>query len=130
MTSIAQGQPFHGEFTSTDATELSETGQRFTMYRSQGATVKTAVTLAANEQVVITDIFLHCELAMTVWVFDGANNTPNNGESILRSSFAINSGCGFQLNVPHYCLQGTYPKLKTSTAAKIDAIIRGFIVKN
>jgi hypothetical protein len=109
---------------------MDEESQRFTLYLNKGATVKTALALAANEQVVITDIYVHVLANANVEIFDGPNETADAGERILLGSFAANTGYALTLNVPHYCRQGTYPKVVNDQAGQIDATIRGFIVKN
>lgn len=120
-------RPFHGEFTSADASALSEENSRFALYLNKGTAAKTALTLASNEQVVITDIFVLAGAALTVTLYDGANNTPAAGERILLANFSANGGCSSILHTGHACLGGTYPKVKTSGAGQIDATIRGYI---
>lgn len=131
------GKPFHGEFSSADATALSEENARFTLYGNQGSTVKTAITLASNEQVVITDIYVSVATGTPlVQIFDGSNNSPAAGEKIFEAKMADNTNGNIAprervaLVTPHYCLQGTYPKCKADSAVQVYAIIRGVIIKN
>ena len=117
--------PFHGEFNSADAsTPADEPAARFSLFNRD----KTAITLAAGDRVVITDIVIVVGSAITVYVFDGANTTVAAGERISVGSFPANGGVKDGATTPHYCAAGTYPKLKTSGAGQVDAIIRGHIV--
>ena len=98
------GRPFHGEFSSADASALSEVNSRFALYASNSLA---AVTLAANEQVLITDIDVVCGgTALTVTLYDGADTTVSAGEQVLKGTFAANGGISSHLLVPHYCQKG------------------------
>lgn len=127
------GRIFHGEFTSADASALSEANSRFTLYDSS----KNAITLAADEQVVITDLDIVVgATGLTVTVYDGANNTVVAGERVMLGTFAANGGISSHLKTPHYCRGNAstsspegYPKVKTSASGQVDATIRGFIRK-
>lgn len=133
MSYQSHGRPFHGEFTSADASGLSEANSRFALYTA--GNTPAAITLAANERVVITDIFvLVGATGLTVTLYDGANNSVAAGERILLGTFAANGGVSSSLQTPHFCQKnadtGTpvgYPKVKTSGAGQIDATIRGYI---
>lgn len=119
------GVPFHGEFTSADASALSEENSRILLY---GAGSTTAVTLTSNDQVVITDLKVVCGASgLIVTVYDGANNTVAAGERIDLGTYAANGGIMGSFAVPHYCQKGTWPKVKTSGAGQIDVQIRGTI---
>jgi hypothetical protein len=122
------GRPFHGEFSSADASALSEVNSRFALYASNSTT---AIALAANEQVLITDVDVVCgATGLTVTLYDGADTTVGAGEQILKGSFAANGGISSHLLVPHYCQVATYPKLKSSAAGQVDATVRGVIVRH
>jgi len=122
------GRPFHGEFSSADASALSEVNSRFALYASNSLA---AVTLAANEQVLITDIDVVCGgTGLTVTLYDGADTTVSAGEQVLKGTFAANGGISSHLLVPHYCQVGTYPKVKASAAGQVDVTVRGVIVRH
>ena len=130
MSGRLEGRAFHGEFTSADASALNEANSRFTLYGNQGQTAKTGITLAANEQVVITDIQLWSVAAVTVQLYDGANNSVAAGEKIFHAPMTANGHVEQSLTTPHYCLEGSCPKVKTSGAGQVDVLIRGVIVRN
>lgn len=119
------GKPFHGEFTSADASALNEANSRATLY-PPGST--TGLTLGATEVVVVTDIDVVAGAALTVTLYDGADNSVAAGERLLLGNFPANGGISSHLNVPHYCQAGTYPKVKTSGAGQVDVTIRGVIL--
>jgi hypothetical protein len=119
------GAPFHGEFSSADASALSEPNGRILLY---GAGSTTAVTLGATDQVAITDVkILVGSSAITVTVYDGANNAAGAGEVVTTGEFAANGGEAQNFSTPHYCQVGTYPKVITSGAGSVKVQIRGFI---
>lgn len=119
------GVPFHGEFASADATALTEVNGRLALY---GAGSTTALTLDANDQVVITDIDVSVgATAMEVRIYDGANNADGTGEVAARFNLPVNGSAFRNLASPHVCQKGTYPKVITSAAGAVDAIIHGYI---
>lgn len=127
MRDLTQGRAFHGEFTSADASALSEANSRITLYSIENAGT---ITLASNERVVITDIFVLAGAALTVTLYDGGDNSVAAGERILLGNFAANGGLNGPLATPHYCQRGPtngYPKVKTSGAGQVDVTIRGVI---
>lgn len=126
MRDQTQGRPFHGEFSSADASALNEASSRFSLY---GAGSTSAITLASHERVVITDIAIVAGAALTVTLYDGSDTTVGGGEQILKGDFAANGGISSRLAVPHYGQTGSYPKVKTSGAGQIDVTIRGVIEK-
>lgn len=124
MWSIPAGTPFHGEFSSANAAGLDETNSRFTLY---GPSSTSAITLGASDQVIITDLIVQSGAALTVTVYDGANNVVAAGERIALGQFAANTNMPAGLSTPHFCQAGTYPKVLTSGAGQIDCLIRGRI---
>lgn len=120
-TPTLHGRPFHGEFTSADASALNEENSRITLYDVG----KNTITLGANEFVVITHITILAGAALTVQIYDGADTTIGNGERVAQGNYAANGG--ESTNMVHYCKQGTYPKVKTSGAGQVDVIIHGVI---
>lgn len=121
------GSLVHGEFSSADASGLSEPNSRILLY---GAGSTTAVTLDSNDNVVITDVFVLCgATGLTVTVYDGANNTVAAGETIVKGTFSANGGVAMNLSAPHVCQKGTWPKVLTSAAGQIDVAIKGYIYR-
>ena len=119
------GVPFHGEFASADASALTEANGRLTLY---GAGSTDALTLGANDQVTITDIDVSVGAsALEVRVYDGANNADGGGEVVCRFNLPVNGSAFRTLASPHVCQKGTYPKVITSGAGAVDAIIHGYI---
>lgn len=116
---------YHAEFSSADASALSEPNSRFTLYQ---LSTKTAITVQATDTVVVTDVLLRVgAAALTVNVYDGADNVVDPGEKIFSGSFPANSGDAVLYSTPHFCQVGTYPKVKTSIAGQVDMVIRGYV---
>lgn len=115
---------FHGEFSSADASALSEVNSRVLLYP---AGTVTAYTLAATDQVLIYRVTLVCGAALTVQLYDGADNSVGAGEKVLQGNFAANGGVGGPFAVAHQCQAGTWPKVKTNTSGQIDVTIHGVI---
>ncbi len=116
---------FHGEFSSADASALTEPNSRVTLYDTAGV----AITLASTEQVVITDVTVIVGVDLAVDLYDGANNVPAAGEYVWRGSMlAASQSASYQFKTAHYCATGTYPKVKTGGAGQVDVIIHGFIL--
>ena len=118
------GVPFHGEFSSTDASGLSEPNARFTLY---GAGSVSAITLSANDYVHITSVVIVTGATISTQVYDGANNTVDAGEQVVKASTVANAPFYSAGPVQHVCQVGTYPKVKTSGAGQVDVCIRGTI---
>src|SRR5688572_10003875 len=89
MRDRVQGRPFHGEFSTADASGLSEANSRFNLYKP-GST--TALTLAANERVVVTSVVVAFTGATSraVQVYDGADATVDAGELLFQSQTVQN----------------------------------------
>jgi hypothetical protein len=121
------GRPFHGEFSSANASSLTEAQERFTLY-SAGS--NNSITLASTDMVVITDVFIYAAASMKVTVFDGSGANPSAGNYILQGTLAANTVAFPSLNTPHYCAVGTYPHVQTSTSGQIDVYIHGIIIRN
>ena len=118
---------FHGEFSSADASALSEGASRFRLY---GAGSTTELSLESVDAVVITDYVIVSASALTVQIYDGSDNTAEGGEIIVKGSFAANDGVAVSgLRTPHYCQAGTYPKVKASASGQVDVTLRGYIVR-
>lgn len=122
---MPQSPAFHGEFSSSDASALSEANSRITLY---GAGSVTPLTLAANQTVVVTSVQVTVGAsALTVQVYDGSDATPDAGEHIVHYESPANGGIALPLTPGHDCQAGTYPKVKTSGAGNVKAIIHGYI---
>lgn len=132
MRDLQQGKPFHGEFSSADATALSEEDSQFTLYD----TAKNVITLANNDQVLITDLIVANNTgfnSVQFTVYDGSDNSAGAGEKIYHANMddaATSNPITMHFPVPHYCRVGTYPKMKTNLSGQVDAIIRGVILKH
>lgn len=115
----------HGEFSSSDASDLSESNSRFTLYGAGKASVG---TLAATDQVVVTDVKVMVgSSALTVTLYDGSDATVDAGETITVGDYAANGGEAQNFSCPHVCQSGTYPKVKTSGAGAVKVQLRGYI---
>jgi hypothetical protein len=124
-----RGVPFHGEFSSADASALTEANSRFSLY---GGSSTSALALTANSLVQIADIVISVgSTAITVTVYDGTDNVAGAGEKIVKINAPVNGGLAWTRQAPHYCQQGTggipYPKVITSAAGQVDVVISGFI---
>lgn len=116
---------YHGEFSSSDASALSEPNSRILLY-GRGST--TAITLASTDQVVITDVKIMCGAsALTVTIYDGANNVVAAGETVTTGDYAANGGEVQNFSTPHGCQVGTWPKVITSGSGAVKVQIRGRI---
>jgi hypothetical protein len=132
-----KGVPFHGEFSSADASALSEANSRFTLFPAGFIKAGTTITLKSSTEgtdtllgsvVIITDILISIGAsALAVQVYDGADNTVDAGELVAKAQVLINTNTSIRLFVPHYCMAGTYPKVKTSGAGQVDVTIHGLI---
>mgnify|MGYP006921324098 CR=1 FL=1 len=125
---IAGGVPFHGEFSSADATALSEANARFALY-GQGGT--TALALNANDYVMISQITVSSAATTALaQVYDGADNVVDAGEEVHGGIVPTNSTVNVPILSPHCCQKGTYPKFKASAAGNVRAQIRGTIYRS
>lgn len=115
---------FHGEFSSADPSALSEANSRITLY-GDGST--TAITLAATDQVIITDINTGSGASNVITVYDGADATVDAGEKILYMR-QTTVGAAMSLLTPRFCQVGTYPKVKGS-AVQTDVVVHGYIYR-
>lgn len=127
MNQFLAGAPVHGEFSSADASALTEAQSRILLY---GAGSTTAVTVGSNDYVTITDLKVITGSALTVTVYDGADATVDAGEVITIGDYAANGGeaqPGFR--TPHTCQKGTWPKVKASGAGNVRVQIRGTLFR-
>jgi hypothetical protein len=113
---------FHGEFSSSDTSALSEANSRFALYGSRSTA---AITLDATDVVTITDIAItSAGTNLTVSIYDGANATVDAGELIHKAIIPTNTVQSLSLLTAQDCQKGTYPKLKASGSGQVDAVIR------
>lgn len=118
---------FHGEFSSSDASGLSEPNSRFSLYGARGGS---ALSLDSNDAVTITD--LHITSAgtnLTITVYDGSDNSPGAGELVFKGVIPTNSTVIVPLQSPQECAKGSYPKCKASGAGQVDITIHGTILR-
>jgi len=124
-----RGVPFHGEFSSADASALNEANSRFSLYGANFVTGGSAITLAATDIVVVLDVVIAAGAAgLAVWIYDGANNAVDAGEQIAKAFLLANTTVYPDFTLGHYCAAGTWPKVKTSGAGQVDVTINGTIV--
>lgn len=120
-----QGVSFHGEFSSADASALTEANGRILLY-GPGST--TAITVASTDYVCITGFTVQLgATGRTVTIYDGANNAAAAGEVIFLGTLAANGFAMAHCFTPHVCQKGTWPKVLTSGAGQVDVTIRGYI---
>jgi hypothetical protein len=124
--SVAFGAIVHGEFSSSDASGLSEVNSRFALY---GGGATTALTLGTNDVVYVTGLIIACGSSpLTVSIYDGANNVVDAGEMIARATLAGGTTSVIDwTQSPHKCQLSSYPKVKTSGAGQIDVVLNGTI---
>lgn len=116
---------FHGEFSSADASSLTEANGRFALYLGGQAA---AYTLQSDDHVVITEIIISTITALTLTVYDGADATVAAGEKIAHVILAANSQpVIIKLSTPRVCQRGIYPKVDTSASGQVDVTINGYI---
>jgi hypothetical protein len=115
---------FHGEFSSADASSLTEEASRFSLYAMSGTA---SVAVDSNDVVEIHQVIFDFTgaTARTIQVYDGSDATVGGGEKIAETTLAQNGHSESNLN--HACRPGTYPKVKTSGAGQVTVIIRGNI---
>lgn len=122
------GVPFHGEFSSADASALTEANSRFNLY---GQSSTSALTLGANDIVQIASASVaSAGTNLTVTIYDGADATPGAGEVAVKAICPTNNTIAPYFGIPHFCQKGTYPKVKASAAGQVDVQIRGTIYRH
>jgi hypothetical protein len=119
---LAKGTPIHGEFTSADASALSEANSRLALY---GAGSTTSLTLGSTDYVALTDLVISVGAALTVTIYSGADATVDAGEQMAKLTFAAAGVQSVRLDTPGWTLIGTYPKVKTSGAGTVTVFATG-----
>ena len=115
---------FHGEFSSADASGLSEPNSRFTLY---GARSAAALTLNAGDVVTITSLSVSSAgTNLTISVYEGADATVDAGEVVFKGVIPTNSTQS-KVFAGHECQKGSYPKVKASGSGQVDVVIHGLI---
>jgi hypothetical protein len=126
MSFYLSGAPVHGEFSSADASALTEANSRFSIY---GAGEASAVTLGSTDVVVITHLHLMVgSTALTATVYHGSDATADAGEVVVTGDYPANGGLHGPVGL-HVCKTGTYPKVKTSAAGSVKVQFHGHIVR-
>lgn len=126
MDYATPGVPFHGEFSSADASALTEANSRFTLYQGGGKSPPAALTLNSKDIVWVADIQVTSAAAVLVQIYDGADNVVDAGESIFTGQMAVNNTVYPNCTVGKACQIGTYPKVKAG-AGQIYCQIHGTI---
>lgn len=118
--------PIWGSFESSDARTLDEPTSRLTLYKMVDD-VPTAVTLAADDIVEISDLHAYVTTTMIVSVYDGADNVVGAGELISKLSLSTlgANDVPMSFETPHKCSIGTYPKVITTLAGVVAVQLRG-----
>ena len=127
MSFTPLGTAIHGDFSSADASALTETAARILLY---GPDSTVAITLAATDWVVVSDLTISVgATAQTVTIYDGANNAAAAGEIIAVVTLLAGTSITISLASPHYCKIGTWPKVDTGAAGQVDVSLHGFITR-
>lgn len=122
------GVPIRGEFSSADASALSEPNSRFALYGQGSAT---ALTLGTNDYISIQQITVSSAATTAlVQVYDGPDATVDAGEEmhggIVPTNSTVNVG---PFPVVKTCQKGTYPKVKASAAGAVRVQFTGIVVR-
>lgn len=122
------GKKFIGYFRGDASTATAMSLYRASVGGAQ--TSRSALTLGANEVLVITDGWIVASAAATVDVFEDldADGAMDAGELVFGGAFGANGGIAVRHETPHECKAGLTPKVKSSTADSVTAMIRGYIV--
>lgn len=122
------GRPFRGVFTSADASSPSNAPATvFTLYEVKGATT---ITLAATDEVIITDIIATVGANISTTIFEGADEniaSPSEIIAVVRGGTTVCATHRFA--VPHFCAAGVTPRCRTSGTGQVDCVIHGVIRK-
>jgi hypothetical protein len=116
----ATGPMFHGELVSADASA----GAAMTLYGESSAT---SITLDTNDVLAVTNVTIVCGAALTVTVFDGANQALGAGETICAGDFAANGGINAAYDPPHKCQKGTGINVLASGAGAVKVQVKGWV---
>lgn len=118
------GALLHGEFSSANASALTEAASRFALY---GGGLTTALTLGAKDVVYVSALVIACgSNALTVTIYDGADNVADPGELVARVSLLAGTSSIIDFSQSaRKCQIGTYIHLKTSGAGQIDGVLYG-----
>lgn len=122
----AQGVPFHGEFSSADAsagTLTTEASRRIQLYLGGASST---YALAASDQVIVTEFFASSANPNQVTIYEGSDVTVDAGDTItyIRQTTV---GGGLVFGTPHFCRPGCCPKVVCGTTVVVDVTIRGVI---
>ena len=113
------GAEIHGEIIESNV----GAGVEFTLYPNGSLT---ALTLAANQRVYITDLYITSDLANNVKV---TANTDDAGERVVYERLSANGGAAVNFDHPYLCPAGVVPKVWNVGPAVVTAIMQGTIVE-
>jgi hypothetical protein len=127
---MQEGRPICGWLSSAD----QSTAAAIPFYEMGGDTSggQTAITLAVDEFVNITDIVVVYAANDTVHVFlnDDQDGTPDVGEYVIGGTVAANGGIAKSfMRTPRSGAAGAIPYLVTGAAGQVDVAFTGFITK-
>ena len=114
-----RGDPIHGEIIHTEV----GAGVEFTLYPNGSLT---ALILAANQRVRVTDLIISTDLANVVKVTADDNAA---GERIAYVRLPVNGTARLHLRTPHVCPAGVTPKVVNIGPAKVTVLLQGTIVE-
>lgn len=118
---------FHGEFSSADASGLTEVTARFRLYPVRS---KTELSVGSADVIIVEEVCIDYSgaTARQITIYDGSDVTADNGEIISRATLSQNNHYGHHgAIVPFECQAGTYPKVLAAGAGQVDVTIRGTI---
>jgi hypothetical protein len=124
-----RGRPVHGTLTSADVTTAAEVP----FYEAGVATSggATAVTLASDEHLVITDILAVTAVATALHVFlnDDDDGTADTGETVIRGTLAANGGIAKSFVETHRTgAPGAKLYVGAGDAGQVDVNFTGYVV--
>jgi hypothetical protein len=125
MAYAGQRDYFHGEFSSADASALTEANSRFTLY-VPGTT--TTLTVSTGDQVFVTGYALTAAgTTLQHTLYSGADATVDSGERLFEARQSNAQSGNFPETEPKVCIVSTYPKWKTGAAGQVYIQISGYI---
>lgn len=131
--SVAFGAPIHGEFSSADASALSEPNSRIGLYKGGSIKTDSVLVLGATDKVFISSLLIAVgATALTVTIYDGSDNAVDAGEVIAVVVLAVNSTVAIDwTQTPRRGPIGAggipFPKVKTSAGGQVYVTLLGTV---
>ena len=118
----------YGVFSSNDASTGAESTHRFSLFDMRA---HTTLTVTTNDWVILHDVLPSDHgMGITASLFDGGDTAIDAGELIagwVGSTLTGQPGGQVIFAAGHWCAQGTWPKIVTSSSVQIDVTARGVI---